>query len=80
MKTIIAGYLLVRQLSDLVGPGEPVGEHVETVRVVLVGHTVDEPAVPVPADATVVGIAVMAPTTTLGRTMAVFGKTMAVFG
>lgn len=80
MVTIIAGYLLARQVSDLGGPGELVGEHVGTVRVVLVGHTVDELVVPVTADVTVVGIAAMAPTTTttLGRTMVVLGWRMTV--
>lgn len=78
--TIIVGYLLVRQVSDPEGPGEPVGEHVENVRVVAIGRTVDELVVPVTAEYSVVETGSRAQTMrrTPGRTMTVLGWMMSV--
>lgn len=78
MMTIIVGYLLVQQVSDPEGPGEPAGGHVETVRVVVVGRIVDELVVPVTAEYSVVETGSKARMTrkwTPGRTMAVLGWT-----
>ena len=77
--TIVVGYLLVRQVSDPEGLGEPVGEHVENVRVVVVGRTVDELVVPVTVEYSVVETGSRAQTTrrrTPGRMMAVLGWLM----